>query len=34
VPTLSVEHMGKRLGRLPQQQLDILIEGLNDLLAG
>jgi mRNA interferase MazF len=30
--TLSVEHIGKRLGRLSPEELDRLIEGLNEIL--
>ena len=34
VRTLSVERMGEKIGRLPPEQLDLLIEGLNEILAG
>ena len=34
VRTLSVERMGEKIGRLPAEQLDLLIEGLNEILAG
>lgn len=32
--TLSVERLGKRIGRLPQEQIDLLVEGLNEIIAG
>jgi len=33
VRTLSVERTGEKIGRLSPEQLDLLIEGLNEILA-
>ena len=33
VRTLSVERLGRRLGRLSPETLDLLIEGLNEIVA-
>jgi mRNA interferase MazF len=33
VRTLSVERMGEKIASLPPEQLDLLIEGLNEILA-
>src|SRR5579862_1689838 len=33
VRTLSVERMGEKLGRLSPEELDLLVEGLNEILA-
>jgi len=34
IRTLSVERVGKKLGRLAAEELDELIEGLNDIVVG
>lgn len=34
VRTLSKERLGRKIGRLKPEQLDLLIEGLNELVAG
>jgi mRNA interferase MazF len=34
VRTLSVERLGKRIGRLPPEVLDALIDGLNEIIGG
>jgi mRNA interferase MazF len=34
IRTLSVERVGKKLGRLAAEELDELIEGLNDIVGG
>lgn len=34
VRTLSTERLGKRLGRVSPEELDKIIEGLNDIVAG
>jgi mRNA interferase MazF len=31
--TLSVERLGRRMGRLPPETLDLLVEGLNEIVA-
>jgi mRNA interferase MazF len=33
IRTLSTERLGRRLGRLPPETLDRLIEGLNEIVA-
>ena len=33
IRTLSTQRLGRRLGRLEPEQLDLLIEGLNELVA-
>ena len=33
VRTLPCEHLGGRIGRLEPERLDLLVEGLNDLIA-
>lgn len=33
VRTLSVERLGKKIGRLTREQLDLLVEGLNEIIA-
>lgn len=33
IRTLSVERIGRRLGRLTPEQLDMLVEGLNEIIA-
>ena len=33
IRTLSVERIGKKLGRLTPEQLDMLVEGLNEIIA-
>lgn len=32
IRTLSVERLGKRIGRLPPEDLDRLVEGLNEII--
>ncbi len=34
VRTLSVKRLGRKLGRLPPEELDQLVEGLNEIIAG
>jgi mRNA interferase MazF len=34
VRTLSVERLGKRLGRIAPEELDRIVEGLNEIIAG
>jgi mRNA interferase MazF len=34
VRTLSVERLGEKIGRLSPEHLDLLVEGLNEILAG
>jgi len=33
VRTLSLERLGKRIGRLPPEMLDVLVDGLNEIIA-
>ncbi len=33
VRTLSTRHLGKKIGRLPPEELDRLVEGLNEIIA-
>ncbi len=33
VRTLSLERLGKTIGRLPPEALDVLVEGLNEIIA-
>lgn len=32
--TLSVQRLGQKIGRLPPEELDVLVEGLNEIIAG
>jgi mRNA interferase MazF len=34
IRTLSVERLGKKLGRIAPEELDRIVEGLNEILAG
>lgn len=34
IRTLSVERLGKRLGRVAPEELDRVVEGLNEIIAG
>lgn len=34
VRTLSVERLGKKLGRVESEELDHIVEGLNEIIAG
>lgn len=34
VRTLSVQRLGQKIGRLPPEELDVLVEGLNEIIAG
>jgi mRNA interferase MazF len=34
VRTLSVERLGRKLGRISPEELDRIIEGLNEIIAG
>jgi len=34
VRTLSIQRLGDKIGRLSPEQLDLLVEGLNEILGG
>jgi mRNA interferase MazF len=34
IRTLSVERLGRKIGRVPAEELDLVVEGLNEIMGG